>query len=163
MSSEDFFVFTAAYADEADAQADLESFQDLASEGLVGKYDTAIVTKDDHGKVHVEKHGHATKSGAWKGALAGGLVGLLFPPSLLAGSLIGGATGALAGKLWGGISRSDLKDLGEALDEDETGLVIVGESKVQEYCEKAFKRARKHVQKALKAKMEELEHEQAEI
>jgi uncharacterized membrane protein len=161
MSSDNFFVFTAAYSDESDARADLESFQDIVSEGLVGKYDTAIVTKDDKGKVHVEKHGEATKSGAWKGALAGGLVGLLFPPSILAGSLIGGATGALAGKLWGGISRADLKDLGEALDEDETGLVIVGESKVEEYVDKAFKKARKHVQKALKAQMDELEHEQA--
>ena len=145
MSENDLYVYAAAYDDEADARADLEAFQDMASVGVVGKYDTAVITKDSGGKVHVEKHGTASKSGAWKGAVAGGIVGLLFPPSILVGGLVGGAAGGIGGKLWGGMSRANLKDLGEALDENETGLIIVGESTIDEFVEKAFKKARKRM------------------
>ena len=159
MNTDDLFVFAAAYDDEADALSDLETFFDLALVGAVGKYDTAILTKDEDGKVHVEKHGTAAKSGAWKGAIAGGIVGLLFPPSILVGSLVGGATAGLAAKLWGGMSRANLKEIGEALDDYETGLVIVGESTLDELVEKALKKARKRVRKELKATRKELEKE----
>ena len=159
MSTEELFVYAAAYSDDAGARADLEAFQELASTGVVGKYDTAILSKSEDGKVHVEKHGTAPASGAWKGAIAGGLVGLLFPPSILVGSLAGGAMGALSGKLWGGMSRSNLKELGEALDEDETGVVIVGESKLDECVEKTLKKARKRVRKTINARLDEIERE----
>ena len=159
MSTNDLFVYAAAYDDEGDARSDLETFQELASVGVVGKYDTAVLTKGEDGKVHVEKHGTALKSGGWKGAIAGGIVGLLFPPSILVGSLAGGAAGALAGKLWGGMSRSNLKEIGEALDEHETGMVIVGESTVDELVEKALKKARKRVRKELKVTRKEIEKE----
>ena len=159
MSTDDLFVYAAAYDDEEDALSDLETFFELALVGVVGKYDTAILTKDEDGKVHVEKHGSATKGGAWKGAIAGGIVGLLFPPSILVGSIVGSAAGGLAGKLWGGMSRANLKDLGDALDECETGLVIVGEPTIDEFIEKALKKAKKHIRKELKAEQKELERE----
>jgi len=44
MSTNNLFVYAAAYADEADARSDLEAFQELASVGVVGKYDTALLT-----------------------------------------------------------------------------------------------------------------------
>lgn len=44
MSTNDLFVYAAAYADEADARSDLEAFQELASVGVVGKYGTALLT-----------------------------------------------------------------------------------------------------------------------
>ncbi|MFO7684451.1 MAG: hypothetical protein R6V60_00025 [Desulfobacterales bacterium] len=65
------------------------------------KYGTAILKKNAEGKVRVEKHGTQAKSGGWKEAIAGGVVGLLFPPSILVGALAGGAAGVVAGKLWG--------------------------------------------------------------
>jgi uncharacterized membrane protein len=86
-------------------------------------------------------------------------VGLLFPPSILVGSLVGGASGGLVGKLWGGMSRANLKEIGEALDEHETGLVIVGESTVGEFVEKALKKAKKRVRKELKATLKDIERE----
>lgn len=157
MGNNELFVYAATYADEKEARYDLEAFQELAWVGAVGKYDTAIITKGGDGKVHVEKHGSATKSGAWKGAVAGGIVGLLFPPSILVGTLVGGAAGGLGGKLWGGMSRTNLKELGEALDEDETGLIIVGESTIDEFVEKALKKARKRIRKKLKSSIDEIE------
>jgi len=159
MSTNNLFVYAAVYDDEADAFSDLEKFYELALVGAVGKYDTAVITKGEDGKVHVEKHGTGTKSGAWKGAIAGGIVGLLFPPTILVGSLVGGATGGLAGKLWGGMSRANLKELGEALDEQETGLIIVGESTVDALIEKTLKKAKKRIRKELKATLKDIEKE----
>ena len=159
MSSNDLFIYAACYDSEEMAREDLETFQEAASVGVVGRYDTAILTKTAEGKVKVEKHGTQAKSGGWKGAVAGGIVGLLFPPSILAGALTGAAAGGIAGKLWGGMSRSDLRDLGEVLDYGQNGLVIVGESTLDEFVEKTLKRATKRARKIAKADLKELERE----
>jgi uncharacterized membrane protein len=159
MNPNDLFVYAARYDNEDEARGDLEEFQEIASVGLVGKFDTAILTKTAEGKVKIEKHGTQAKSGGWKGAVAGGIVGLLFPPSILAGALAGAAAGSVAGKLWGGMSRNDLNALGEVLDDGETGLVIVGESTVDEFVEKALKRATKRIRKVAKANLADLDRE----
>ena len=41
--------------------------KDLHSAGAVGSYDAAVVTKDDQGKVHVNKDEMATRHSAWGG------------------------------------------------------------------------------------------------
>ena len=66
--------------------------------------------------------------------LATGLVIALFPAAaigggLLAGTAAGGAVlGAVAGHAAAGMSRKDLKELGEQLDDGQAGLVVVGVS-----------------------------------
>jgi uncharacterized membrane protein len=158
MSSNDtYFVYAATYNSLDDAKHDRNLFVELALVGMVGRYDTAILTKDHKGKVHIKKHGTPAKSGAWRGVLAGSVISLLFPPSILVGGLIGGAAGAASGKLWGGMSRSDLKELGELMDDGESGLVIFGESKLDEFVEKALKRAKKKISKAIKKEDKELD------
>ena len=159
MNPEDLYVYGATYSTEDDARFDLEAFQAVAAVGAVGKYDTALISKDDKGKIHVKKQGTPAGSGAWKGALAGGLVGLLFPPTILAGVVTGSVGGAVAGKLWGGMSRAELKDLGQLLETGEWGLVIVGESLLDEFIDKALTKAVKRDQKAVKADNKELEKE----
>ncbi|MGA9479578.1 MAG: DUF1269 domain-containing protein [Desulfobacterales bacterium] len=159
MNPNDLFIYAARYDNEDDARGDLETFQEIASVGVVGKYDTAILKKTAEGKVQVEKHGTQAKSGGWKGAIAGGVIGLLFPPSILVGALAGGAAGSVAGKLWGGMSRKDLNALGEVLDDGETGLVIVGESAVDEFVEKALTRAAKRIRKVAKARLADFDRE----
>ena len=96
MNPNDLFIYAARYDNEDEARGDLDEFQEIASVGLVGKFDTAILTKTAEGKVKIEKHGTQAKSGGWKGAVAGGIVGLLFPPSILAGALTGAAAGSVA-------------------------------------------------------------------
>jgi len=58
------------------------------------------------------------------------------------GAIIGGAAGGVAGHLWRGMSRGDLKELGEALDEGQAAVILVGESKIEDQIERATKRAR---------------------
>ncbi len=57
------------------------------------------------------------------------------------------------------MSRSDLKDLGEALDEGDAALIVIGESKVDEQIEKATKRAKKVIEKEIDAEADELKRQ----
>ena len=77
------FIYIGTYPDETSARADYEIVKDLHAAGAVGTYDASVVTKDDDGKVHVNKDETSTRHGAWGGAAAGALVGILFPPSII--------------------------------------------------------------------------------
>jgi hypothetical protein len=57
------------------------------------------------------------------------------------------------------MSRGDLKDLGEALDEGEAALIVIGESRIDEQIEKATKRASKVLKKEVDADADELKRE----
>ena len=59
--------------------------------------------------------------------------------------------GAVAGHAAAGMSRSDLKELGEQLDKGQAGLVVVGVADVGAKIEAAMKKAEKVEQKELKA------------
>jgi uncharacterized membrane protein len=143
------FIYIGTYASEVDARADYDVVKDLHSMGAVGTYDAAVVTKDDKGKVHVNKDETTTRHGAWGGAGVGALVGILFPPSIIGSALVGAAVGGVSGHLWKGMSRADVKEFGDVIDSGEAALVIVGETTIESYIEKAQLKAEKQVTKAL--------------
>jgi uncharacterized membrane protein len=143
------FVLVATYPDEAAAQDDYRVIKDAHARGVVGSYDAAVVTKDARGKVHENKDETATRKGAWWGAAAGAAVGLIFPPSILAGAATGAAVGAISGHLAKGMSRSDAQQLGDFIDPGQAGLVVVGENKVEDAIKKAVAGAEKQTAKDL--------------
>jgi uncharacterized membrane protein len=143
------FVLVATYPDEAAAQDDYQVIKDAHARGVVGSYDAAVVTKDARGKVHENKDETATRKGAWWGAAAGAAVGLIFPPSILAGAATGAAVGAISGHLAKGMSRSDAQQLGDFIDPGQAGLVVVGENKVEDAIKKAVAGAEKQTAKDL--------------
>jgi len=143
------FIYIGTYPSEAAARDDYGVIKDLHAGGAVGTYDAAVVTKDDSGKVHVNKDEMATRHGAWGGAAVGAVVSILFPPSLIAGAAVGAAAGGVGGHLWRGMSRADVKEFGDVIDDGQAALVIVGESKVEQAVEKAGLKAEKHVAKEL--------------
>ena len=55
----------------------------------------------------------------------------------------------MGGHLWRGMSRSDVKEFGDIIDDGQAALVIVGESKIEEAIDKAALKAEKHVAKEL--------------
>ncbi|MGZ4708243.1 MAG: DUF1269 domain-containing protein [Acidimicrobiales bacterium] len=143
------FLYIGTYPSEAAARDDYEIVKDLHATGVVGTYDAAVVTKDSSGKVHVNKDEMATRHGGWGGAAAGAVLGILFPPSIIGTAIVGGAIGGISGHLWRGLSRSDVKELGELIDAGEAALLIVGASTLQEALDKASLKAEKHVAKEL--------------
>jgi len=159
MADKDVFLFVGAYKSEDDARADFDAVKALHAEGVIGTYDIALVTKDDQDRVHVKKHEKPTEHGVWTGVAVGALVGVLFPPSIIATAAVGGATGGLVGHFWRGMSRSDVKDLGEMIDNGQAALVVVGESKFEQYLDRAFARAQRRMEKQVKADAKEVQRE----
>ncbi len=143
------FIYIGTYPSEVVAQADYEVVKDLHAMGAVGTYDAAVITKDDSGKVHVNKDESATRRGAWGGIAVGAVVGLLFPPSIIGSAAIAGAVGGVGGHLWKGMSRSDAKEFGELIDAGEACLLVVGESTIQDALDKAGLKAERQVEKQL--------------
>ena len=151
------FIYIGTYPSWAAAQADYDVVKDLHAAGAVGTYDAAVVTKDETGKVHVNKDEMATRHGAWGGAAVGALVGILFPPTIVVSGAVGAAVGGVGGHLWRGMSRADVKELGEVIDDGQAALVIVGESKVEQAVDKAGLKAEKHIAKELDVKPEDID------
>lgn len=151
------FIYIGTYPSEAAARADYDVVKDLHAAGAVGTYDAAVVTKDAAGKVHENKDEMATRHGAWGGAAAGALVGILFPPAIIATAAAGALVGGVSGHLWRGMSRADVKELGEIIDDGQAALVIVGESTIEQAVDKAALKAEKQVARELGVKPKDID------
>ena len=162
MAIDTLFVYSGTYGDVKDALADYDAIKSLHTEaGLIDAYDAAVIERTEDGKVKiVKKHETPTRVGGVLGGgvgLATGLVIALFPAVAIGGGLLlatgaGGAIlGSLAGHAAAGISRSDLKELGEGLDEGQAGLVVVAVADMESKVKKAMARAQKLQAKQLKA------------
>ena len=173
MAIDTLFVYCGVYGDAQDALSDYELVKELHTEAnLIDSYDAAVIERNHEGKVKiVKKHETPTRVGGVLGGgvgLATGLVIALFPAAAIGGGLLLGTTGAgallgaLAGHAAAGMSRSDLKDLGESLDEGEAGLVVVAVSDMDAKVRSAMKRAHKIEEKQLKADQKKLEADAAE-
>jgi uncharacterized membrane protein len=156
------------YDNVSDADADYALVKDLhTKEDLIDSYDAAVIERRADGKVKIsKKHETPTRVGGVLGGgvgLATGLVVALFPFAAIGGGLIalttagGAALGAVAGHAAAGMSRHDLKELGEHLDAGQAGLVVVAVSDMGAKIERAMKKANKVETKELKADTAEIE------
>ena len=159
MSDRPVFLYAAVYDTIEDAETDYEAVFDLHAAGAIGTFDSAVIRKEDDGKVRVTKTEKPTQHGAWTGAGVGALVGLVFPPALIGSAVVGASAGGVIGHLRGGISRGDLKELGEELEAGTAAVIVIGESKLEEQLEKALARANKLIEKQVDADADELERE----
>ena len=173
MAIDTFFAFFGTYDDVEDAKADYDAVKALHVEaGLIDAYDAAVVEHREDGKVKiVAKHETPTRVGGVLGGgvgLATGIVIALFPAAAIGGGLILGTTaggallGSLAGHAAAGMSRKDLKEVGEQLDEGSAGLVVVAVSDMQAKIERALKKAKKIEAKELKADTKAIEADATE-
>lgn len=169
MALDTMLVFAASYDSQEDATTDYDAVHQFYVEsGLVDTYDAAVISRHADGKVKiVKKHEQPTRQGAWGGlgiGLVGGALVALFPAVAIGGGLLfGGAAGAglgaLAGHVAAGMSRSDLKELGELLDDGQSGLVVVAATDMEAHVEQAIKRSKKITKKQLRADEKALEKE----
>ncbi len=150
------FVIAASYDDVDDAVADYEAVKALYQEVKTSHdFDASVIAKGEDGKVKVvKKHEQPTRHGAAVGlgwGLAVGVAAALFPPvgiGIAAAGAGGAAIGAVAGHATGGMSRDDLKDLGETLDEGQAGLVVVYETNLADQVAANIKAANRMITKA---------------
>ena len=168
MAVNTFIAYVGVYDNVSDADADYALVKDLhTKENLIDSYDAAVIERRADGKVKItKKHETPTRVGGVLGGgvgLATGLVVVLFPIAAIGGGLIalttagGAVVGAVAGHAAAGMSRHDLKELGEHLDAGQAGLVVVGVSDMGAKIERAMKKAKKVEAKELKADTAQIE------
>ena len=168
MAVNTFIAYVGVYDNVSDADSDYALVKDLhTKENLIDSYDAAVIERRADGKVKItKKHETPTRVGGVLGGgvgLATGLVVVLFPIAAIGGGLIalttagGAVVGAVAGHAAAGMSRHDLKELGEHLDAGQAGLVVVGVSDMGSKIERAMKKAKKVEAKELKADTAQIE------
>ena len=167
MAIDTFLAYVGVYADVDDAVADYEAIKDLHTEaGLIDAFDAAVIERRDGKTKIVKKHETPTRAGGVLGAgvgLATGLAVALFPFAAIGGGLLAATTGggavlgAVAGHAAAGMSRHDLKELGESLDTGQAGLIAVAVADMGAKVQDAMQRAQKVDHKELQADTAEIE------
>ena len=128
-TSDNAILYVAVYNDVGTATADLSAFDRLHKAEVIGKYDAAVIDKED-GKPHIVKradHPAYRVIPEWFGS--------------------------------GSLTREELHDAADALDAGEAALIVVGEPTLEQYFEKAFTRANRAVKRDLTTAVDELERE----
>lgn len=163
MSLDTYVVLANQYDNEQDALADYDAVRKLYTDlGIIDTYDAAVLTRKPDGNIEIVKRvEEPTRHGAAAGLLIGLAVGTivaLFPAAgiglaagMLGGGAIGTTVGAIAGHVSRGMKRSDLKELGELLDNGKSGLVVVAAADVADRVSAAITRAQKRAKAQLQA------------
>lgn len=134
MSDNAIQVFVAAFGTEDEAGQALKDFKAMDREGSIELIDAAVVVRRADGKVTFEETGDPSgKTWAKRGAVAGGLVGLIFPPGLLVSAAVGAAGGGVWGKVRDkGFQDADLRSVGDSLEPGTSAIIAVAEDRMIE-------------------------------
>jgi uncharacterized membrane protein len=137
-------LYIAAYSDENAAEADWVAIKELARGGIITVDALVLVRREDDGKIHVKDNAHEVAVGTTLGAVGGAVIGLIFPPSLLASAVVGGAIGAGAGGLLDHHMKKQIKaDVEDTLPPGSSGIVALFEERWVASIDKALAKADK--------------------
>jgi uncharacterized membrane protein len=88
-----------------DALVDAEVNRALDIDGVM------VANADYQGQIHIQKMtDHKTRNGFLWGAVGGAVIGLIFPPTILAGAVAVGVAGAAVGKAGNVLMKSEVAD-----------------------------------------------------
>lgn len=140
MNDKPIQLFVASYDNEVGAAQSLKDFQAMHREGSIDLIDAAVIVHTAEGKVKFEETADPSgKKWAKRGAVAGGLVGLIFPPSIIVGAAVGGGAGGIWGKVRDkGFKDEDLKEIGESLEPSSSAIIAIAEDQVLDRLEKGI-------------------------
>jgi len=123
-------VIAAFYRNQDQANLVLETLQQMQKDGAVKLLDAAVMVRDNESdKIRIKETAEVTgRKGAVGGAVVGGIIGVIFPPSILATAAIGAAAGAVLGHFTDqGFKNNLLKEIGENLPPGGSAIVAVVE------------------------------------
>jgi hypothetical protein len=127
--AETMMLYTAVYEDVPAALDDLTAIEQLHKDGMIGKFDAAVIDQED-GKPHIVKRVDR-------------------PHIRIIPEFFGG----------GALPRKDLKDAASELTSDEAGLIVIGEPTLEAGVDKAITRTSKIVKRSVDATTDELTSE----
>ncbi len=122
-------LMAAVYVDEEGAKTILDTLERMHRASNITLADAAIVMKDADGKLKIKETREVTAAkGAKRGAVVTGVLGLIFPPALIASVLAGGVIGGAWGRLRDtGIKTGRMKDLGNSLEPGNAAVIALAE------------------------------------
>jgi uncharacterized membrane protein len=123
-------LLVADFADEAAAQETYEALIDEEIRGTAIIQGVVVAKRDTEGKLHLGKMtDHSTRTGVKWGILGGAALGLLFPPSIIAGAVYTGVLGGVLGKARNLGHRHEMaKDLENAIEPGHSGIIALVEA-----------------------------------
>lgn len=141
-------------ADFNDVDAAWEAYELLKSveDGATVKIEGVIVVKkDEAGKFDVQKAtDHSTRRGLGWGVVGGVVLGVIFPPSVIASAAVLGAGGAAVGKAREIHHKHEIADeLANAIEPGHSGLIALVSDPGEVRIRKALERANRVVEKAV--------------
>ncbi|MEV4262599.1 DUF1269 domain-containing protein [Kribbella sp. NPDC049584] len=121
-------LYIAVYPDAGAAAGDWDAIKQAASDDVIKVDGLVLVSRDSDGKIHVDDDFHTARKGALLGAAGGALIGLIFPPSLLAGAAVGAGAGLGLGGLKSHREKKEIKaDVEDTLPPNSSGIVALFE------------------------------------
>lgn len=147
------FAEISAAKDAYDVLKDYTENNRLDIEGVI------VLSKDEDGKVEVQKAtDYQTKRGLGWGVVGGVVLGVLFPPSIIGSAAVLGAAGAGIGRLrHRHYSQEFADELAQGIDPGHSGIVALVSDPTEIELERALAKADRIVQKAVdKAVAEDL-------
>ncbi len=125
----DAAIIVARFADPSAAAIVYDDLRAAERDREIGILGVLVVDEDAAGKVHIRKMtDHTTRNGAAWGAVAGVVLGVIFPPSILASAVGVGIAGAALGKVGNILKKSQLSEQLEAvLIPNSSGIVALVE------------------------------------
>ncbi len=140
MSTSTVEIFVATYGTEDGAAAAAKDFQAAERDGAIDLIDAAVIVHTADGKVKFDETADPSgKKWAKRGAIAGGVVGLIFPPSIIVSAAVGGGAGGLWGKIRDkGFKDEDLKEIGDSLPPGTSAIIAVAEDRMVEQLERSI-------------------------
>jgi uncharacterized membrane protein len=139
MTVEGYEIMMATYPTETGAAGAMNILKEMAKDGSIDIVDAAVLSRDDEGEVHVKQESvPSVKTWTKRGAIIGGVIGLIFPPSLIGSALLGAGVGAGSAKIGEVALKSDeLWDAAKDLEPGTSAFVAVVEVEWIEKVQKA--------------------------
>jgi uncharacterized membrane protein len=140
-----------------DAQAAYDELKEMERTTSLRIDGVVVASRDADGKVHLGKMTeHSTRTGLKWGVVGGAVLGVIFPPSIIASAAAMGAVGAAFGKIRNAMHRSGVtSDLAEVLEPGTSGIIAIVEDTAVVEIRKALDKADSIVTKAIDKQMAE--------
>ncbi|HEX2370738.1 MAG TPA: DUF1269 domain-containing protein [Acidimicrobiia bacterium] len=134
-----------------DAEAAYQTLRDVERDSALKIDGVVVASCDAEGKVHLgEVTDHSTKTGLKWGVVGGAIIGVIFPPSIIASAAALGAAGAVLGKTRNVFNRKGLADeLADVMQPNTSGIIALVEDTAVVEIRKALDKADRIVEKAI--------------
>ena len=127
VTDHDYAVIVAVFDDEATASSAYQRLQQAESSGSLDIEGVLVIQTDNQGMLYIDQMtDHSTKTGAKWGAVGGVILGIFFPPSIIAATVGTAALGGVLGKLRNVWHKSEVSSaLAGTLGPSESGILAL--------------------------------------